>query len=215
MAPGARHAHCSLPVPSLWAGLSPHLHFLFGVCFSQLQRGHPGGNHLSGSLWTKPNLFGGFVSSSLKAWQVQRNFLNCNFLTTFSKTHRLNLAWSLENIQAKAWLNLAWSSENIQAKACYVQTVSLSFKSTQKKRRKSWHSVLQTAQCWLSDSTPWPLLPPPFLRGVPWYNMFRDFWEIYEEQVPWKSYLIILVCLFSLNQSNSSNKPRMSLQHHS
>lgn len=41
------------------------------------------------------------------------------------------------------------------------------------------------------------------------------FWEIYEEQVPWKSYLIILVCLFSLNQSNSSNKPRMSLQHRS
>lgn len=122
VAPGAGHAHCSLPVPSLWAGLSPHLHFLFGVCFSQLQRGHPDGNHLSGSLWTKPNLFGGFASTSLKAWQVQRNFLNCNFLTTFSKTHRLNLAWSLENIQAKA---------------CYVQTVSLSFKSTRKKEGKA------------------------------------------------------------------------------
>lgn len=66
-----------------------------------------------------------------KNLEVQRNFLHCNFLITFSKTQRLNLAWALESIQARAH---------------YIQTVSLPFKPTWKKEEKAEVSVLQTAQ---------------------------------------------------------------------
>lgn len=132
---------------SLWAGSNPHLRFLFVVSFPQLQRRHPDGNHLFVSLWTKPNPSGEFLSNNLKAWHKfgsTEEFLQLQLSNNLFQTQRLNLAWALENIQAKA---------------CCVQTVLLSFKTTWKKEGKADISVLQTVQHWLSASTPRPLFP--------------------------------------------------------
>lgn len=63
--------------------------------------------------------------------EVQGSFLHCNFLITFSKTQRLNLAWALENIQTRAH---------------YIKTASFPSKPTWKKEEKAEVSVLQTAQ---------------------------------------------------------------------
>lgn len=66
--PAAGDVHC------WWCGVSLcSLHqercFLFIAYFSQSQWSDPDGNHLFGSVWTKPHPLGKFPSVSLQAWQ--------------------------------------------------------------------------------------------------------------------------------------------------
>lgn len=120
--PAAGHVHC-WPCGVSLCSFHQERCFLFIAYFSQSQQSDPDGNHLFGSVWTKPNPLGKFPSVIRpgKNLEVQRNFLHCNFLITFSSSQGLHLAWALENIQARAH---------------YVQIVFLPFTSTWKQNHK-------------------------------------------------------------------------------